>query len=70
MADISSHHLLYVIWSQVGWPFAPAVWFTPLGHRTRINGWLQCVVRPSLNEASALGFRLCKVCGARLLLDR
>ena len=31
---------------------------------------LQCVVRPSLNEASALGFRLCKVCGARLLLDR
>jgi len=43
---------------------------TPLGHPTRINGWLQCVVRPSLNEASALEFRLCKVCGARLLLDR
>ena len=43
---------------------------TPIGHLTQINGWLQCVVRPSLNEASALGFRLCKVCGARLLLDR
>jgi hypothetical protein len=28
------------------------------------------LVRPSFNEASALGFRLCKVCGARLLLDR
>src|ERR1700747_48459 len=38
---------------QAGWPFASAVWFTPFGHRTRINGWLQCVVRPSLNEASA-----------------
>ena len=43
---------------------------TLLDHRTRINGWLQCVVIPSLNEASALEFRLSKVCGARLLLDR
>ena len=34
------------------------------------SGWLQCLVRPSLNEASALEFRLCKLCGARLLLGR